>query len=146
LPPLRPRRLAVRTFVSEWDSPTIRDAVSREFQRGGQVYFLHNEVKSMARMVDELQEMFPRARVGMAHGQMPPARWNAPCAISMPAASTCWSAAPSSKMASMCPTANTIIINRADKFGLAQLHQLRGRVGRSHHLAYAYLITPAARP
>jgi len=136
------RRLAVRTFVSEWDTPTIRDAVSREFQRGGQVYFLHNEVKSMARMVDELQEMFPRARVGMAHGQMAAGEMERTMRdfyarrINLLVCSTII------ENGIDVPTANTIIINRADKFGLAQLHQLRGRVGRSHHLAYAYLITP----
>ncbi len=136
------RRLAVRTFVSEWDTPTIRDAVSREFQRGGQVYFLHNEVKSMARMLDELQDMFPRARVGMAHGQMPSGEMERTMRdfyarrINLLVCSTII------ENGIDVPTANTIIINRADKFGLAQLHQLRGRVGRSHHLAYAYLITP----
>jgi transcription-repair coupling factor (superfamily II helicase) len=136
------RRLAVKTFVSEWDSATIRDAVSREFQRGGQVYFLHNEVKSMARMVDELKDMFPRARVGMAHGQMPPGEMERTMRdfyarrINLLVCSTII------ENGIDVPTANTIVINRADKFGLAQLHQLRGRVGRSHHLAYAYLVTP----
>ena len=136
------RRLAVKTFVSEWDSATIRDAVSREFQRGGQVYFLHNEVKNMARMVADLEEMFPRARIGMAHGQMPPGEMERTMRdfyarrINLLVCSTII------ENGIDVPTANTIIINRADKFGLAQLHQLRGRVGRSHHLAYAYLITP----
>ncbi len=136
------RRLAVKTFVNEWDSATIRDAVSREFQRGGQVYFLHNEVKNMARMVSELEDMFPRARIGMAHGQMPPGEMERTMRdfyarrINLLVCSTII------ENGIDVPTANTIIINRADKFGLAQLHQLRGRVGRSHHLAYAYLITP----
>ena len=136
------RRLAVKTFVSEWDTATIRDAVSREFQRGGQVYFLHNEVRNMPRMVAELEEMFPRARVGMAHGQMPPGEMERTMRdfyqrrINLLVCSTII------ENGIDVPTANTIIINRADKFGLAQLHQLRGRVGRSHHLAYAYMITP----
>ncbi len=136
------KRLAVRTFVSEWDSAAIRDAVSREFQRGGQVYFLHNEVRTMARQVAELEEMFPNARIGMAHGQMPPGEMERTMRdfysrrINLLVCSTII------ENGIDVPTANTIIINRADKFGLAQLHQLRGRVGRSHHLAYAYLITP----
>ncbi len=137
------RRLAVKTFVSEWDTPTIRDAVMREFQRGGQVYFLHNEVKSMARMASELAELFPSARIGIAHGQMAPGEMEKTMRdfygrrINLLVCSTIV------ENGIDVPTANTIIINRADKFGLAQLHQLRGRVGRSHHLAYAYLITPA---
>jgi transcription-repair coupling factor (superfamily II helicase) len=136
------KRLAVRTFVSQWDTATIKDAVSREFQRGGQVYFLHNEVKNMARMVDELQELFPRARIGMAHGQMAQGEMERTMRdfyarrVNLLVCSTIV------ENGIDVPTANTIIINRADKFGLAQLHQLRGRVGRSHHLAYAYLITP----
>ena len=136
------RRLAVRTFVSEWDAGTIRDAVSREFQRGGQVYYLHNEVRTMARQVADLQEMFPEARIGMAHGQMPPGEMEKTMRdfysrrINLLVCSTII------ENGIDVPTANTIVINRADKFGLAQLHQLRGRVGRSHHLAYAYLVTP----
>ncbi len=136
------RRLAVKTFVNEWDAATIRDAVSREFQRGGQVYFLHNEVRNMPRMADELAQMFPRARIGMAHGQMAPGEMERTMRdfysrrINLLVCSTIV------ENGIDVPTANTIIINRADKFGLAQLHQLRGRVGRSHHLAYAYLITP----
>ncbi|MCH8478667.1 MAG: transcription-repair coupling factor, partial [Wenzhouxiangella sp.] len=136
------RRLAVKTFVSEWDTATIRDAIRRELQRGCQGYFLHNEVKNMPRMVAELEEMFPRARVGMAHGQMPPGEMEKTMRdfyarrINLLVCSTII------ENGIDVPTANTIIINRADKFGLAQLHQLRGRVGRSHHLAYAYLVTP----
>jgi transcription-repair coupling factor (superfamily II helicase) len=136
------KRLAVRTFVSQWDTATIKDAVSREFQRGGQVYFLHNEVKTMARMASDLEELFPRARIGMAHGQMAPGEMERTMRdfygrrINLLICSTII------ENGIDVPTANTIIINRADKFGLAQLHQLRGRVGRSHHLAYAYLIAP----
>ncbi len=136
------RRMAVKTFVSEWDTATIRDAVNREFQRGGQVYFLHNDVRSQARMAAELAELFPRARIGIANGQMPPGEMEKTMRdfyarrINLLIASTII------ENGIDVPTANTIIINRADKFGLAQLHQLRGRVGRSHHLAYAYLVTP----
>ena len=136
------KRLAVRTFVSQWDTATIKDAVSREFQRGGQVYFLHNEVKTMARVAGELEDLFPRARIGMAHGQMAAGEMERTMRdfyarrINLLLCSTII------ENGIDVPTANTIIINRADKFGLAQLHQLRGRVGRSHHLAYAYLIAP----
>ncbi len=136
------RRIAVRTFVSEWDSATIRDAVNREFQRGGQVYFLHNDVKTQPKIAAELQEMFPRAAIGIANGQMPPGEMERTMRdfyarrINLLVASTII------ENGIDVPSANTIIINRADKFGLAQLHQLRGRVGRSHHLAYAYMITP----
>ncbi len=139
------RRLAVKTFVSEWDGGLIRDAISREFQRGGQVYFLHNELKSMPRIAGELGEMFPDARIGTAHGQMRPGEMEKTMRefyarrINLLVCSTII------ENGIDVPTANTIIINRADKFGLAQLHQLRGRVGRSHHLAYAYLITPPPR-
>jgi len=139
------RRMAVRTFVSEWDTGTIRDAISREFQRGGQVYFLHNDLKSQARVADDLQKLFPRARIGIAHGQMAPGEMERTMRdfyarrINLLIASTII------ENGIDVPTANTIVINRADKFGLAQLHQLRGRVGRSHHLAYAYLITPPWR-
>ncbi|MDT8409069.1 MAG: transcription-repair coupling factor [Wenzhouxiangellaceae bacterium] len=136
------RRMAVKTFVSEWDTATIRDAVSREFQRGGQVYFLHNDVRTQPRMADDLAQLFPRARIGIANGQMPPGEMEKTMRdfyarrINLLIASTII------ENGIDVPTANTIIINRADKFGLAQLHQLRGRVGRSHHLAYAYLVTP----
>jgi transcription-repair coupling factor (superfamily II helicase) len=136
------RRMAVKTFVSEWDTATIRDAGNREFQRGGQVYFLHNDVRTQPRMAEELSTLFPRARIGIANGQMPPGEMERTMRdfygrrINLLVASTII------ENGIDVPTANTIIINRADKFGLAQLHQLRGRVGRSHHLAYAYLVTP----
>lgn len=135
-------RLAVKTFISEWDAEIIRDAVAREFQRGGQVYYLHNEVKTMARAAAELETLFPSARIGMAHGQMPATEMEQTMRafynrrINLLVCSTII------ENGIDVPSANTIIINRADKFGLAQLHQLRGRVGRSHHLAFAHLITP----
>ncbi|PKL96636.1 MAG: transcription-repair coupling factor [Gammaproteobacteria bacterium HGW-Gammaproteobacteria-8] len=136
------QRMAIKTFVSEWDTATIRDAVNREFQRGGQVYFLHNDVRTQPRMAEDLTEMFPRARIGIANGQMAPGEMEKTMRdfyarrINLLIASTII------ENGIDVPTANTIVINRADKFGLAQLHQLRGRVGRSHHLAYAYLLTP----
>jgi transcription-repair coupling factor (superfamily II helicase) len=84
------RRMAVRTFVSEWDTGTIRDAISREFQRGGQVYFLHNDLKSQARIADDLQKLFPRKRASASPtARWGRARWSAPCASSTPAGSTC---------------------------------------------------------
>ena len=136
------QRMAIKTFVSEWDTATIRDAVNREFQRGGQVYFLHNDVRTQPRMSEDLAELFPRAQIGIANGQMAPGEMEKTMRdfygrrINLLIASTII------ENGIDVPTANTIIINRADKFGLAQLHQLRGRVGRSHHLAYAYLLTP----
>jgi len=136
------RRMAIKTFVSEWDTATIRDAVNREFQRGGQVYFLHNDVRTQPRIANDLSELFPRARIGIANGQMPPGEMERTMRdfysrrINLLVASTII------ENGIDVPSANTIVINRADKFGLAQLHQLRGRVGRSHHLAYAYLLTP----
>ncbi|MGY6554515.1 MAG: transcription-repair coupling factor [Wenzhouxiangella sp.] len=136
------RRLAVKTFVSEWDVGTIRDAVLREFQRGGQVYFLHNEVRSMPRMAGELAELFPQARIGLAHGQMAPGEMERTMRDFYARRINLLVCSSIVENGIDVPTANTIIINRADKFGLAQLHQLRGRVGRSHHLAYAYLVTP----
>ena len=136
------RRMAVKTFVSEWDTATIRDAVNREFQRGGQVYFLHNDVRTQPRMAEQLAELFPRARIGIANGQMAPGEMERTMREFYARRLNLLVASTIIENGIDVPTANTIIINRADKFGLAQLHQLRGRVGRSHHLAYAYLVTP----
>ncbi len=135
-------RMAVKTFISEWDTEIIRDAVAREFQRGGQVYYLHNEVKTMARAVAELEELFPTARIGMAHGQMPATEMEQTMRAFYARRINLLVCSTIIENGIDVPSANTIIINRADKFGLAQLHQLRGRVGRSHHLAFAHLITP----
>jgi len=136
------RRLAVKTFVSQWRDELIQEGCMREFKRGGQVYFLHNEVKSIAKMADQLQELMPDARIGIAHGQMQEREleqvmldfYHHRCNLLV-----CTTIIESGIDV---PTANTILINRADKLGLAQLHQIRGRVGRSHHRAYAYLLTP----
>ena len=139
------RRMAVTTMVSKWDSALLREALQREIQRGGQAFFLHNEVRNIEQMAREVGELVPAARVRVAHGQMPRGELEKVMLdfyrqrINVLVCSTII------ENGIDVPTANTIIINRADKFGLAQLHQLRGRVGRSHHRAYAYLITPDER-
>ena len=135
-------RLAVKTFVCEWDKAIIREACLREIKRGGQVYFLHNQVESIERMAAELSEIIPEASIEIAHGQM---REQALEQVMMDFYHRRFNVLVCSTIIESgidVPTANTIIMNRADKLGLAQLHQLRGRVGRSHHRAYAYLIIP----
>ncbi|RDS81181.1 transcription-repair coupling factor [Dyella monticola] len=138
-------RMAVRTFVSAWEPALIREAFQRELQRGGQVYFLHNEVESIERTAREAQELFPEARIGIAHGQMPERELEQVMADFHRQRFNVLVCTTIIETGIDIPTANTIIINRADRFGLAQLHQLRGRVGRSHHRAYAYLIVPDRR-
>jgi transcription-repair coupling factor (superfamily II helicase) len=135
-------RLAVQTVITGWDGPLLREAFQRELARGGQVYFLHNEVDTIEKMARELGELVPEARIRIAHGQMPEReleqamldfhrqRFNVLVCTTI------------IESGIDIPSANTIVINRADRFGLAQLHQLRGRVGRSHHRAYAYLVVP----
>ncbi len=137
-----PNRLAVQTVVTQWDPAQMREAFQRELARGGQVYFLHNEVSDIERVARELGELVPEARIRIAHGQMPEReleqvmldfnrqRFNVLVCTTI------------IESGIDIPNANTIVIDRADRFGLAQLHQLRGRVGRSHHRAYAYLIVP----
>ncbi len=137
-----PRRLAVKSFVREWSRPLLREACLREIHRGGQVYFLHNEVRTIEKIARELQEIVPEASLRVAHGQMPEReleqimqdfyhqRFNLLLCTTI------------IESGIDIPNANTIILNRADHLGLAQLYQLRGRVGRSHHQAYAYLIVP----
>jgi transcription-repair coupling factor (superfamily II helicase) len=136
------RRLAIKTFVRREDNSTMREALLRELKRGGQAYFLHNEVQTIETRRERLQELVPEARIAVAHGQMGEReleqvmkgfyqqRFNVLLCTTI------------IETGIDVPTANTIIIHRADKFGLAQLHQLRGRVGRSHHQAYSYLLTP----
>jgi transcription-repair coupling factor (superfamily II helicase) len=138
-------RLAVQTFVVPWDDALLREAFQRELARGGQVYFLHNDVESIGRMQRQLQDLVPEARIGVAHGQMPERelekvmldfhkqRFNVLLCTTI------------IESGIDIPNANTIVMNRADRFGLAQMHQLRGRVGRSHHRAYAYLVVPDKR-
>lgn len=136
------RRLAIKTFVANWSDGVIREAVLRELKRGGQVFFLHNEVDTIINMHEKLAALLPEARIAVAHGQMRERdleqvmrdfnqqRFNLLLCTTI------------IETGIDIPNANTIIMNRADKFGLAQLHQMRGRVGRSHHQAYAYLLVP----
>jgi transcription-repair coupling factor (superfamily II helicase) len=136
------RRLAIKTFVTPYSQGIIREAALRELKRGGQVYFLHNDIDTIETMHERLTKLLPEARIHFAHGQMRERdlehvmrdfyqqRFNMLVCTTI------------IETGIDIPTANTMIINRADKFGLAQLHQLRGRVGRSHHQAYAYLLTP----
>jgi transcription-repair coupling factor (superfamily II helicase) len=135
-------RLAIKTFVTEWHAPTLREAALREFRRGGQVYFVHNVVETIEKTAAELAKLIPEADVRVGHGQMRERdlerlmvdfyhrRFNLLVCTTI------------IESGIDVPTANTIMIDRADRLGLAQLHQLRGRVGRSHHRAYAYLLTP----
>ncbi len=135
-------RHPIQTFVSQWVDALIQEAILREFKRGGQVYFVHNKIDGLARMAEEIQRLVPGARLRIAHGQMSERelekimldfyhqRFNLLLCTTI------------IESGIDVPSANTILINRADLFGLAQLHQLRGRVGRSHHRAYAYLIVP----
>ncbi len=136
------RRLAVKTFVREWDNALLKEAIMRELKRGGQVFFLHNRVETIEKTAEKIKLLMPDARVQIAHGQMPEKlleqvmqdfyhrRFNILVCTTI------------IETGIDVPSANTIIIDRADKFGLAQLYQIRGRVGRSHHRAYAYLIVP----
>ena len=136
------KRLAIKTFWQERNDSVLREAVLREILRGGQVFFLHNNVQTIERICQDLQTLVPEAKIQSAHGQMRERelerimsdfyhhRFNVLVCTTI------------IETGIDIPTANTIIIDRADKFGLAQLHQLRGRVGRSHHQAYAYLLTP----
>jgi transcription-repair coupling factor (superfamily II helicase) len=139
------RRMAVKTLISEWDKALLREALHREIQRGGQVFFLHNEVRSIERIAREVQELAPQGRIGVAHGQMPERDLEAVMLDFYRQRFNVLVCTTIIESGIDIPTANTIVINRADKFGLAQLHQLRGRVGRSHHRAYAYLIVPERR-
>ncbi|MGJ0484104.1 MAG: transcription-repair coupling factor [Methylomicrobium sp.] len=137
-----PNRHAIKTFISEWVDALVQEACLREIKRGGQIFFLHNDIKSMDKMAGELRKLVPDARIEIAHGQMPERdlerimldfyhqRFNLLLSTTI------------IESGIDVPSANTILINRADKLGLAQLHQLRGRVGRSHHRAYAYFIVP----
>ncbi len=136
------RRLSIKTFVHMWDDHLLREACLRELKRGGQVFFVHNEVETIEKTAGEVETLLPEARIRVAHGQMREReleqvmldfyhrRFNVLVCTTI------------IETGIDVPNANTIVVNRADRFGLAQLHQLRGRVGRSHHRAYAYLITP----
>lgn len=139
------RRMAVKTLVTQWDAALLREALQREIQRGGQVFFLHNEVRTIERMAREVGELVPEARIRIAHGQMPERELEQVMLDFHRQRFHVLVCSTIIENGIDIPTANTIVINRADKFGLSQLHQLRGRVGRSHHLAYAYLVTPEPR-
>ena len=136
------KRLSVKTFVREQQDSLIKEAVSRELLRGGQVFFLHNEVKSIDRAAQHLHEIVPQARICIAHGQMPERDLEKVMADFYHKRYNILVCTTIIESGIDIPSANTILIHRADKFGLAQLHQLRGRVGRSHHQAYAYLLLP----
>jgi len=136
------KRLAVKTFVRGYEDRLIREAILRETLRGGQVYFLHNEVRTIETVMAELQEMIPEARFGIGHGKMRERQLEQVMSDFYHQRFNVLVCTTIIETGIDIPSANTIIINRADKFGLAQLHQLRGRVGRSHHQAYAYLLTP----
>ncbi len=139
------RRMAVKTLVSKWDSALLREALQREIQRGGQAFFLHNEVRNIEQIAREVGELVPAARIRVAHGQMPRGELEKVMLDFYRQRINVLVCTTIIENGIDVPTANTIIVNRADKFGLAQLHQLRGRVGRSHHRAYAYLVTPDER-
>ncbi|MEO3691404.1 transcription-repair coupling factor [Roseateles paludis] len=136
------RRLAIKTFVRAESSGTIREAVLRELKRGGQVYFLHNEVETIENRRQKLEELIPEARIVVAHGQMPERELERVMREFVAGKHNVLLCSTIIETGIDVPSANTIVISRADKFGLAQLHQLRGRVGRSHHQAYAYLMVP----
>jgi transcription-repair coupling factor (superfamily II helicase) len=136
------RRLSIKTFVRNESSGTIREAVLRELKRGGQVYFLHNDVETIEHRAAKLAELLPEARIAVAHGQMPERQLEAVMRDFVAQRHNLLVCSTIIETGIDVPSANTIVITRADKFGLAQLHQLRGRVGRSHHQAYAYLLVP----
>jgi transcription-repair coupling factor (superfamily II helicase) len=136
------RRLAIKTFAAPFSEGLIREAALRELKRGGQVYFLHNEVASIAQMHERLARLLPEARIAVAHGQMRERELERVMRDFYAQRHNLLLCTTIIETGIDVPTANTIVIHRADKFGLAQLHQLRGRVGRSHHQAYAYLLTP----
>jgi transcription-repair coupling factor (superfamily II helicase) len=135
------KRLAIKTFVSKWSNGQVREACLREFKRGGQVYFLHNEVDTIENMKERLETLLPEARIVVGHGQLPERELERVMREFTQQKHNLLLCSTIIETGIDNPHANTIVINRADKFGLAQLHQLRGRVGRSHHQAYAYLLT-----
>ncbi len=135
-------RLSIKTQVIEWDTAAIKEACLREIQRGGQVYFLHNEVRTIEQIAETVQNLVPQARVRVAHGQMHETELQSVMLDFHKMRFNILVCSTIIENGIDIPTANTIIMNRADKLGLAQLHQLRGRVGRSHHKAFAYMLIP----
>lgn len=139
------RRLIIKTFVRQQDDLTVREAVLREILRGGQVYYLHNDVASIEKCAEKLAALIPEARIAVGHGQMRERELERVMTDFYHQRFNVLVCSTIIETGIDVPTANTIIIERADNFGLAQLHQLRGRVGRSHHQAYAYLLTPSPK-
>ena len=138
------RRLSIKTFVHTLSDGIVREAVLRELKRGGQAYYLYNEVETIRNQLEKLQKLLPEARIAIAHGQLPERELERVMRDFYHQKSNVLLCSTIIETGIDVPTSNTILIHRADKFGLAQLHQLRGRVGRSHHQAYAYLLTPPA--
>ncbi len=138
-----PNRVSINTFVRDWDNATIKEAISREIYRGGQVFFIHNDIATIEKMRRQILQLLPDISVGIAHGQMPERQIEAVMNAFYHQSQHVLLCTTIIETGIDIPNANTIIINRADKFGLAQLHQLRGRVGRSFHQAYAYLFVPS---
>jgi len=136
------KRLAIKTFVARWSEGQIREAVLRELKRGGQIYFVHNEIETIYNREASLTKLVPEARIRVAHGQMPERELELVMRDFYQQRFNILLCTTIIETGIDIPSANTMIIERADRFGLAQLHQLRGRVGRSHHQAYAYLLTP----
>lgn len=136
-------RLAVKTFVREWDDALLKEAIVREIRRGGQVYVLHNEVQTIEKMEARIQDLVPEARIKVGHGQMRERELETVMRDFYHQRFNVLLCTTIIESGIDVPSANTIVINKADRFGLAQLHQLRGRVGRSHHQAYAYMISPS---
>ena len=143
-PPLD--RRAIRTFVSKFDAGTIKEAIEREMSRGGQVFFLHNRVQSIMGVRDYVQKLVPQAKIAVAHGQMTDGKLEDVMTAFVDRKYDVLLCTAIIESGLDIPSANTILINRADTFGLSQLYQIRGRVGRSHERAYAYLLVPARRP
>jgi len=139
------KRLSIKTFVHREDNATRKEAITRELLRGGQVYLLHNDVKTIERKARDISELVPEARIGIAHGQMRERELESVMSDFYHKRFNLLVCTTIIETGIDIPSANTILIERADKLGLAQLHQLRGRVGRSHHQAYAYLLTPDHR-
>jgi transcription-repair coupling factor (superfamily II helicase) len=139
------KRLSIKTFHTDYSDGIIREAVMREFKRGGQVYFLHNEVDTIFVQKEKLEKILPEARIAIAHGQLRERELEYVMRDFYQQRSNLLLCTTIIETGIDVPTANTIIMNKADMFGLAQLHQLRGRVGRSHHQAYAYLLTDPHR-
>jgi transcription-repair coupling factor (superfamily II helicase) len=135
-------RLAIKTFVIEWHGPSLREAALRELRRGGQIYFVHNEIRTIEKIASEVRSLIPEASLRIGHGQMRERELERLMVDFYHRRFDLLLCTTIIESGIDVPTANTIIINRADRMGLAQLHQLRGRVGRSHHRAYAYLIAP----